>query len=62
MIGKDIYKIFAPTNVKWTEWVRPVPFINMGKEPNHEFISLDIPKINYLNTLEKDLAISKSSY
>lgn len=27
MIGKEIYKIYAPNDAKWTEWVRPVPFI-----------------------------------
>lgn len=27
MIGKEIYKIYAPKGAKWTEWIRPVPFI-----------------------------------
>ena len=27
MIGKEIYKIYAPNDAKWTEWVRPVPFV-----------------------------------
>jgi len=27
MTGKDIFKIWAPTGVKWIDWVRPVPFI-----------------------------------
>ena len=27
MIGKEIYKIYAPKGAKWTEWVRPVPFV-----------------------------------
>lgn len=27
MKGKEIYKIYAPFEAKWTEWVRPVPFI-----------------------------------
>ena len=27
MKGKDIYKIYAPFGAKWTEWVRPVPFV-----------------------------------
>ena len=27
MIGKEIYKIYAPMGAKWTQWVRPVPFV-----------------------------------
>ena len=27
MIGKEIYKIYAPAGAKWTEWIRPVPFV-----------------------------------
>ena len=27
MNGKDIYKIWAPQNNKWSRWVRPVPFV-----------------------------------
>lgn len=27
MIGKEIYKIYAPEGAKWIEWIRPVPFV-----------------------------------
>lgn len=27
MIGKEIYKIYAPKGAKWIEWIRPVPFV-----------------------------------
>ena len=27
MSGKDIFKIYAPNGAKWTDWVRPVPFV-----------------------------------
>ena len=27
MRGKEIYKIYAPNGAKWTDWVRPVPFV-----------------------------------
>lgn len=27
MIGKEIYKIWAPFDCMWTDWVRPVPFV-----------------------------------
>ena len=26
MLGKEIYKIYAPEQSKWSRWVRPVPF------------------------------------
>lgn len=29
MIGKEIYKIYAPVGAKWIEWVRPVPFVGI---------------------------------
>lgn len=29
MIGKEVYKIYAPKGAKWVEWVRPVPFVAM---------------------------------
>ena len=27
MSGKDIFTIYAPNGAKWTDWVRPVPFV-----------------------------------
>lgn len=29
MNGKEVYKIYAPKSAKWTEWIRPVPFISI---------------------------------
>lgn len=51
-MGKEIYKIWAPAGCKWVEWVRPVPFIGINKEPNKyscnsicsPVIGFDIPK------------------
>jgi hypothetical protein len=31
MNNKSIYKIWAPFHKKWVDWVRPVPFINIGE-------------------------------
>ena len=31
MLGKDIYKIWSPKDVKWVQWVRPVPFISLER-------------------------------
>lgn len=32
MTGREAYQIWAPTGKKWTDWVRPVPFIEMKEE------------------------------
>lgn len=32
MTNREIYKIWAPANKKWVDWVRPVPFIEIGKK------------------------------
>ena len=29
MTNKEVYQIWAPFGKRWTEWVRPVPFINI---------------------------------
>ena len=41
MIGKEIYKIWAPTNKKWVDWVRPVPFVMIDENYKvNEFCNL----------------------
>ncbi len=30
MTGKEIYKIWAPPDARWTAWVRPVPFVGIS--------------------------------
>lgn len=58
MIGKEIYKIWAPVGKKWVDWVRPVPFIGIDTpKETHEFIDYTIPSINYLKEFSKDTAI-----
>ena len=27
MIGKDLYRTYAPDGAKWVDWIRPVPFV-----------------------------------
>lgn len=29
MTGKEVYKIWAPFECRWTDWVRPVPFVRV---------------------------------
>lgn len=59
MTGKEVYKLWAPSGCKWTNWVRPVPFTQIDDEDFKIYRSgnLSIPKINYLGELKKDTAI-----
>ena len=59
MIGKEIYKIWAPFDCKWTDWVRPVPFIQIDDEDFKVYknANFDIPKINYIQELNENTAI-----
>lgn len=27
MLGRDVFKIWAPVGARWVDWVRPVPFV-----------------------------------
>ena len=56
MLGKEIYKIWAPNGAQWTQWVRPVPFIGIsGKE--YGLVDFTIPKINYINGKTTNIAL-----
>lgn len=59
MTGKEVYKIWAPSNARWTDWVRPVPFVQIDDEDFKIYKTVDfsIPKINYISELMKDTAI-----
>ena len=57
MRGKEIYKIFAPNGAKWTEWIRPVPFVAIDtydRKPIYDWVDR---KILFMNQYEKDTAI-----
>jgi len=57
MIGKEIFKIYAPEGAKWTEWVRPVPFVAINtynRKPISDWLDR---KVIFLNQYEKDTAI-----
>ena len=58
MTPKEIYKIWAPKNVKWVEWVRPVLFVGLNHiKETPEFLNYTVPKIYYDASLAKDTAI-----
>lgn len=50
MYAKEIYEIWAKEGCKWTEWVRPVPFVVLKDEMKYiNNMNLEIPKIHYMN-------------
>lgn len=58
MIARETFKIWAPPEAKWTDWVRPVPFIDLDKNIKiNEFYDWTIPTIIYINDIPKDTAI-----
>lgn len=59
MTGKEVYKMWAPFEYAWTDWVRPVPFVQIDDEDFkiYKNINFDIPKINYINELKNNTAI-----
>ena len=58
MVNKDIYKIWAPPQKKWVDWVRPVPFFaisnNIKKSTHFK------PVLPCLSFLEKNKKFLKS--
>lgn len=57
MIGKEIYKTYAPDGTKWTQWVRPVPFIAIDTYNRKPISNYMERKILFLKHYEKDTAI-----
>lgn len=58
MDRKEIYKIWAPRDCKWSTWVRPVPFVGIDSSyQNHEWIDYTIPTIRYLTGYQSDTVI-----
>lgn len=55
---KEIYKVWAPFDKKWIDWVRPVAFVEIkAKREAHEVLDYTIPDIGYLQACVKDMAI-----
>lgn len=57
MRGREIYEIYAPKNAKWTEWVRPVPFVAIEtykRKASKVFIKRKIP---FLDNYQEDTVI-----
>ena len=46
MTDKEIYQIWAPYGKKWTDWVRPVPFVGLREHSSkYRFSNLNVPVV-----------------
>lgn len=57
MSGKEIYKIYAREDTKWTEWIRPVPFVAIdtyNRKPVFDWLDR---QVMFIKKYEKDTAI-----
>ena len=52
MTNKDVFKLWAPSNKKWVDWVRPVPFVAIDNKIK-KFYPLNII-LPYLHRLDKN--------
>lgn len=58
MTGKDIFKMWSPVGVKWVDWIRPVPFIDISDfHKNNKVVDFTIPNIQYISKRQDDTAI-----
>lgn len=57
MIGKEIYKIFAPADAKWVEWVRPVPFVAIDTYNRTPAIDWQDRKAIFIENYQSNTAI-----
>lgn len=57
MLGKEIYKIFAPDGAKWTEWIRPVPFVAIDTYKRKPIFDWLDRKVMFTNKYEHDTAL-----
>jgi hypothetical protein len=50
MNRKEIFDVWAPFGKKWTDWVKPVPFIGLDDDKTYrELIDYTIEKAGELN-------------
>ena len=57
MRGKEIYKIYAPNGAKWTDWVRPVPFVAIDTYNRKPIADWMERKVMFLKNYQQDTAI-----
>ena len=58
MTDKEIYRIWAPLGKRWSEWVRPVPFVEIHEHSKAYSLTLhDVPVPDLSEEKFKDAAI-----
>lgn len=58
MTNKECYKIWAPSGKKWTDWVRPVPFIAAKADvKGYHAGELSIPSVDCIDESWKSAAV-----
>ena len=58
MTNKEAYKVWAPFGKKWTDWVRPVPFIAAEADvKGYHAGNLLIPRIDFVDESWKQAAV-----
>lgn len=58
MTNRECYRVWAPIGKKWTDWVRPVPFIAAEKNVKGYHVGeLSIPSMDKIKEVEDKTAI-----
>lgn len=58
MKGREVFKVWAPIGAKWTQWVRPVPFIVINDDIKiYDAYDFTNHGIKYLTKASSDTAI-----
>lgn len=54
MTGREAYKIWAPAGKPWVDWVRPVPFLAIGRCTKPYVVwNLPLPRLTFLEEQKK---------
>ena len=56
MTGREVFKIWAPSGAKWTDWVRPVLFAAINDRKDNA-VNFNMPVINYTKKIQTNTAI-----
>lgn len=58
MTGKELFRIWSPVGKKWTDWVRPVPFVMMSEHSKiYNITDFTIQTVEYIDATCKNTAV-----
>ena len=58
MTGKELFRIWAPVGKKWTDWVRPVPFVMMSEHSKiYNITDSTIVAVDYIDANCQNTAV-----